>query len=103
MTLRKYIGYGAIALFSLAEGAYEGVYDAPGILKPVLIIGFPIVSGMIGAKAELEEVFDKPPEKTADGFKYVINLDSGIIKGAGLSALCEAAGFGLAKLAKAFS
>jgi hypothetical protein len=104
MDARKYIAYGTIGLVSLAEGVYEGLSDAPGILKPILIGGIPVVSGFVGAGIEFKEDYDRTDGEMNEGFLHTMKTAEGFAKGGGLSVLCETAGFLITKgLQNAFS
>jgi hypothetical protein len=102
--LRKCLAYGGIAAGSLAIGAYEGISDIPGglPLKVVVFGGIPIVSAYVGASTETTDIFGSDAlsvfKGAQKGWRYNLIIGMGAIGGGGLSALCEAVGFGIGKV-----
>ncbi len=100
MGIKRYVTYVGIAAVSLTVGAIEGVYDTPCIFKTLLGI-VPLTSASIGAANEHREEYGPDlgvSSGIGEGLAHVLTIASGIGAGGGLSALCEAAGFGLGKL-----
>jgi hypothetical protein len=100
MSLRRYLTYGGIAAASLALGVVEGIYDTPCIFKPVLVAA-PLVSASVGVSTETRDEYHSYLSVISGmekGFEHVARVIGGAAKGGGLSAICEAAGFGIGKL-----
>lgn len=100
--------YAIIAALSAAEGVYEAITDAPGLLKYILPAAIPIGSAVAGARAECKYGYGDEfgislaiEEKGFDGFLTSVE---GAVQGGGLSLICGGLGYGATKgLMKVFS
>ncbi len=99
--IKRVVTYLTIAGVSLGAGIVEAIYDTPCLFKPVLGL-IPIASAMASANAEYEREYEDGlgvgDGSLEHGFEAAMDLGVGAVKGVGLSALCEGAGYGLAKL-----